>query len=107
MKRNFDVWLLPEAEDDLKSLTDEHRADAWNRLRRLHDTDLLTGFEKLDWPRGPLGSWVLFSRGAWAYRAQWDKGQPGLWELGAGRGALWIEEIRDRAYIAEMARRAG
>ena len=92
---------------DLKSLTDEHRADAWNRLRRLHDTDLLIGFKKLDWPRGPLGSWVLFSRGEWAYRAQWDKGQPDLWELGAGRGALWIEEIRDRAHIAEMARRPG
>jgi hypothetical protein len=107
MERNFDVRLLPEAADDLASLTDKQRAVAWNKLARLRDADLLVNFEKLDWPRGPLGSWVLFTRGQWAYRAQWDKGQPGLWELGAGRGALWIEEIRDRAHIAEMARSAG
>ncbi|HSZ06313.1 MAG TPA: hypothetical protein VK778_14090 [Solirubrobacteraceae bacterium] len=107
MERNFDVKLLQEAVDDLTSLTDDDRADAWKRLRRLRDTDLLDGFQNLDWPRGPLGSWVLFSRGKWAYRAQWDKGQPRLWELGAGRGALWIEEIRGRADISEMARRAG
>lgn len=107
MERNFDVRLLPEAVDDLESLTDKERADAWDRLCRLRDTDLLSGFMRLDWARGPLGSWILFCRGKWAYRAQWDKGQPHLWELGAGRGALWIEEIGDRADIAEMARRAG
>jgi hypothetical protein len=105
MAQSFDVKLLPEAVEDLEALSEKRRADAWKRLRRLRDSDLLVDFKKLDWPRGPLGSWVLFCRGKWAYRAQWDMGQPELWELGAGRGVLWIEEIRDRADIAEMARK--
>ncbi|HEY4452652.1 MAG TPA: hypothetical protein VGN13_13790 [Solirubrobacteraceae bacterium] len=95
--RGFDVVPLRGPEGprrDLELLTASQRVEVFERLEGVSNNDLFA-MGRLRWPRGEHGAWVYLRLGEWFLLCQWDKGQPGLWRDGIGRGTLTICRLAD------------
>jgi hypothetical protein len=105
--RSFDVELTTCgigascAMTDLHALNHDLRIVAFTLLKRLSNDDLFK-FERLPWPRGPKGAWVLGALDDWRYLCQWNQGVPSLWAQGLGRGVLTVERIKHKDYAAVL-----
>ena len=99
MGMNFTVELVATDRDGQTSalMTDDLQERAVRRqyLKLLNKltNEIYFRSSRINWPRGPNGSWIRFPIGTRVAMCQLDKGDPDLWEYGRGLGKLTVMRI--------------
>jgi hypothetical protein len=70
-------------------------------LERLTDNFVYEA-QKMNWPDGPEGSWILVPLGRDLAICQWDPGDEGLWRLGLAVACLKVVRIIRKGDISRF-----
>jgi hypothetical protein len=101
-RKRFKVDLvLCDPDGRPSALARDLATDGSKRLRRLKGLteEFLDEAQRMNWPRGPEGSWIYFPLADDIVICQWDPGDKGLWTLGFQEGHLKVIRIIRRTEL--------